>query len=105
MRLLIVGASGYIGGRLVPLLSSRGEDLTLAGRDSRSLADRSPGMRVLRADLLEPDSLAPAVKGIDVAYYLAHSMGGGEAGFAERDLQLLPRRQDPVQAKAPTGAI
>jgi uncharacterized protein YbjT (DUF2867 family) len=87
MRLLIVGASGYIGGRLVPVLSRRGEDITLAGRDPRSLAGRFPEVRVVRADLLEPGSLAPAVEGIDVAYYLAHSMGGGEAGFAERDLQ------------------
>jgi uncharacterized protein YbjT (DUF2867 family) len=40
----------------------------------------------MSADLLVPDSLPPALEGIDVAYYLAHSMGAGEAGFAERDL-------------------
>jgi uncharacterized protein YbjT (DUF2867 family) len=104
MRLLIVGASGYIGGRLVPLLSRRGEDLTLAGRDARSMADRFPGMRVLRADLLDPPSLTAAVEGIDVAYYLAHSMGGGEAGFAERDLQAA-RSFASAAANAGVGRI
>jgi uncharacterized protein YbjT (DUF2867 family) len=104
MRLLIVGASGYIGGRLVPLLSRRGDDITLAGRDSRSLADRFPGMRVMRADLLDPSSLTQAVEGIDVAYYLAHSMGGGEAGFAERDLQAA-RSFASAAANAGVGRI
>ena len=87
MRILIVGASGYIGGRLVPMLTRQGHELTLVGRDPRSLAERSPGLRALRADLMDPDTLPPALEGVEVAYYLAHAMGGGEAGFAERDLQ------------------
>jgi uncharacterized protein YbjT (DUF2867 family) len=76
-----------VGGRLVPLLLARGHDLTLAGRGPDALADRFPGTRVVRLDLQEPASLPPALAGIDIAYYLAHAMGGGEAGFAERDLQ------------------
>ena len=87
MRILVVGASGYVGGRLVTALWRRGADLRLAGRDQRLLQDRFPGMEVVRADLLEPASLRPALEGVDIAYYLAHSMGGGEAGFAERDLR------------------
>ena len=86
MRILVVGASGYIGGSLVPLLQERGDDLTLLGREPRSLAGRFPGARVMGADLLDPASLPPALEGIEVAYYLAHSLGGGEAGFAKRDL-------------------
>ena len=86
MRILVVGASGYVGGRLVTALARRGDDLRLAGRDARQLSDRFPGIEAIRADLLEPASLGPALQGVDVAYYLAHSMGGGEAGFAERDL-------------------
>jgi uncharacterized protein YbjT (DUF2867 family) len=85
MRILVVGASGYIGGRLVTLLRDRGEDLTLSSRDARPLAARFPDARVVAADLLDPASLAPALEGIEVAYYLAHSMGAGERGFAERD--------------------
>ncbi len=87
MRILVVGASGYIGGRLVPLLAQLGHDLTLLSRDPRSLARRFPRSRVARADLLKPATLAPAVEGIEVAYFLAHAMGAGEAGFAERDLR------------------
>jgi uncharacterized protein YbjT (DUF2867 family) len=87
MRVLIVGASGYIGGRLVPLLQQRGDDLTLVGRRPRSLARRFPRTRVMKADLLDAASLPSVLESIDVAYYLAHSMGGGEAGFAERDLR------------------
>ncbi len=86
-RILIAGASGYIGGRLVPVLAQRGDDLTLIGRDPGALTERFPGTRVVGADLLDPASLPPALAGIEVAYYLAHSMAGGESGFAERDLQ------------------
>ena len=85
MRILVVGASGYIGSRLVPQLDALGHDLRLMSRDARPLAARFPDTPVVAADLLEPASLGPAVDGIEVAYYLAHSMGAGERGFAERD--------------------
>ena len=87
MRILVVGASGYIGGLLVPLLRAQGHDLLLMSRDARPLASRSQKARVVVADLLEPSTLPPALEGIEVAYYLAHSMGAGERGFAERDRQ------------------
>ncbi len=85
MRILVVGASGYIGSRLVALLEARGDALVLTSRDVRSLAARFPGAEVIAADLLEPSTLDPALAGVEVAYYLAHSMGEGEHGFAERD--------------------
>jgi len=85
MRILVVGASGYIGGRLASLLQARGEQLVLTSRDTRPLAARFPDTEVVAADLLDPATLPPALEGVDVAYYLAHSMGAGEAGFAERD--------------------
>jgi uncharacterized protein YbjT (DUF2867 family) len=85
MRILIVGASGYIGGRLAGILAARGHDLVLTSRDARPLAARFPGARVVAADLLVPETLPAALEGVEVAYYLAHSMGAGEHGFAERD--------------------
>jgi uncharacterized protein YbjT (DUF2867 family) len=85
MRVLIVGASGYIGGRLVRLVAARGHDLVLMSRDARPLAARFPDARIEAADLLEPSSLTRALEGVEVAYYLAHSMQAGERGFAERD--------------------
>jgi uncharacterized protein YbjT (DUF2867 family) len=87
MRILVVGASGYIGGRLVTVLQAQGHDLVLMSRDARPLAARFPEARVVAADLLESSTLAAALEGIEVAYYLAHSMGAGERGFAERDRQ------------------
>jgi uncharacterized protein YbjT (DUF2867 family) len=87
MRILVVGASGYIGSRLAPLLREGGHDLTLMSRDARTLADRFADARVAAADLLVPSTLDAALVGVEVVYYLAHSMGGGERGFAERDRQ------------------
>ena len=87
MRILVIGASGYIGGRLVPVLTSLGHELVLVSRDARPLAGRFPEAKVVAADLLEPSSLGPALEGVEVAYYLAHSMGSGERGFADRDRQ------------------
>ena len=100
MHILVVGASGYIGGRLVPLLQARGHDLALMSRDARPLAARFPGASVVTADLLEPSTLAPALDGVEVAYYLAHSMGAGERGFAERDRQAA---RNFAQAAAHAG--
>lgn len=85
MRILILGASGYIGGRLVPLLLDRGHELALAGRDPAPIRARFPGARVVAADVLDPTTLPSALEGVRLAYYLVHSMGGGERGFAERD--------------------
>ena len=58
----------------------------------------------MRADLLDPNSLAPAVDGIEVAYYLAHSMGAGELGFAERDV-LAARAFATAAARAGVSRI
>jgi uncharacterized protein YbjT (DUF2867 family) len=85
MRILIVGASGYIGARLFPRLLAGGHDLVLMSRDARPLAARFPEATVVAADLLEPSTLPAALEGVEVAYYLAHSMGAGEEAFAERD--------------------
>jgi uncharacterized protein YbjT (DUF2867 family) len=87
MRILIVGASGYVGGRLVTLLAADGHELRLASRDPRGLAERFPEAEIVRVDLLDPGTLPPALQDIDTAYYLAHSMAGGEAGFEMRDLR------------------
>jgi len=85
MRILIVGGSGYIGSRLARVLHERGCDLTLMSRDPRPMSARFPDARVVAADLLVPATLPAALEGADLAYYLAHSMRGGERGFAQRD--------------------
>jgi uncharacterized protein YbjT (DUF2867 family) len=51
----------------------------------RKPADISAGAETVRADMLQPLTLGPALEGIDTAYYLVHSMSGGRAGFERRD--------------------
>ena len=85
MNVLVVGASGYVGGRLAARLIQRGHNVRLTSRDPRGLQERFPEADVVGVDLLRPASLPPALNDIDTAYYLAHSMAAGEAGFAERD--------------------
>jgi len=63
MRILVVGASGYVGGRLVPLLAKRGEDVSVAGRDPNGLAERFPNDRVVGLDLMDSATFRPARAG------------------------------------------
>ena len=82
---LVTGASGYVGGRLVPALEERGERVRCLARNPRYLAGRfSPATEIVRGDVLDPDSLAAALEGVDTAYYLVHSMGS-KADFEARD--------------------
>ena len=72
----MTGATGYIGGRLVSVLESAGVRLRCLARHPPALASRvSPGTEIIAGDLLDPTSLDRALAGIDVAYYLVHSMG------------------------------
>lgn len=86
MRVLLTGASGYVGGRLAPRLAG-GAALRLLMRrpDPRRAPD---GAEVVQGDALTGEGLAEALDGVDVAYYLIHSMGrGGDRDFAARDRQ------------------
>lgn len=85
-RILLTGATGYIGGRLAPRLLERDHAVRCLVRDPDRLGglDWENHVEIVRGDVLEPDTLPPAMEGVDVAYYLIHSMTGG-TGFAERD--------------------
>ena len=75
-RVLVTGATGYIGGRLVPVLEAAGVRLRCLARQPAALASRvSSDTEVVAGDLFDPASLDRALTGIDVAYYLVHSMG------------------------------
>ena len=82
----MTGATGYIGGRLAPRLLDEGCRVRCLVRDAERLAGRPWRARVevAEGDLLAPETLAPALAGVQVAYYLVHSMAGGR-DFAERD--------------------
>jgi len=83
---LVSGVTGYVGGRLVPRLLDAGYRVRVLARDPSRLADRPWLERVELAegDVLRPETLPPAFEGIDAAYYLVHSLGGG-GGYSERD--------------------
>ena len=85
-RVLVAGATGYIGGRLVPRLVAAGHPVVCLARDPRQLEGRWP-VSLVAGDLLDEGSLDGALEGVDTAYYLVHSMSAGEEGFAERDRQ------------------
>ncbi len=75
-RVLLTGATGYIGGRLIRPLLASGVALRCMARRAGHLRARVPeGTEVVEADVLEPETLGPALRDIDVAYYLIHSMG------------------------------
>lgn len=85
MNVLVVGASGYIGSHLVPALAKRGHRVRAAARSASVLTGRNwQDVECCDADVLKPESLEPATEGIDIAYYLVHSMGSG-GDFEERD--------------------
>ena len=84
---LLTGASGYIGGRLLPLLEAAGECVRCAVRHPSYLKPRvGPGTEVVYADLLDPGSIRAALYDVHTAYYLVHSMGS-DMDFEERDRQ------------------
>ncbi|HET6698171.1 MAG TPA: SDR family oxidoreductase [Nocardioidaceae bacterium] len=79
MRTLVTGATGYVGGRLVPALLEAGHDVTVMARSERKVRGHAWADRVdvAVADATRPQQVAAALEGVDVAYYLLHSIGTG----------------------------
>ncbi|MDD5675164.1 MAG: SDR family oxidoreductase [Chitinivibrionales bacterium] len=85
-NVLVTGASGYIGGRLVPELLARGYRVRIMARQAlRNREDVASGAEVVVADALNRASLDEALEGMDVAYYLIHSMLLGPCKFEKVD--------------------
>jgi hypothetical protein len=86
MRILVTGATGYVGGRLVPRLLAIGHQIVCLARDPSHISGRGwEKVDVRRGDALDAGSLLPAMEGVDVAYYLIHSMNQREGRFEECD--------------------
>ncbi|MAU02147.1 MAG: NAD(P)-dependent oxidoreductase [Anaerolineaceae bacterium] len=88
-RVLVTGVTGYIGGRLVPLLLDAGFAVRVLVRGSAKRLENRPWFRhveVAVGDVLEPESLNDALQDMDAAYYLIHSMSG-HAEFSQRDIE------------------
>jgi uncharacterized protein YbjT (DUF2867 family) len=89
MRVLVTGATGYVGGRLVPRLIAEGFEVRVMARDPERLRDYPwrEQVEIVTADALDADSLTMALTGIDVAYYLLHSLSE-HSGFETIEEQM-----------------
>lgn len=83
---VVTGATGYIGGRLIPRLLTEGYTVRVIARDPSRLEGREwcDQVEIFQGDALESKTLEPALQGAAAAYYLIHSMMSG-SGFQERD--------------------
>lgn len=85
MKILLTGATGYIGKRLLPVLTEQGHSVVCCVRDKSRLPKTGiynhPGVTVFEADFLNQISADDAIKDIDAAYYLIHSMSSGIDNF------------------------
>ncbi|WP_104529143.1 SDR family oxidoreductase [Blastococcus saxobsidens] len=84
---LVTGATGYVGGRLVPELLAAGHRVRVLSRSPERLRDHpwAGDVEVVRADAGDPVAVAEACRGVDVVYYLIHALGGGPSfGGADR---------------------
>ncbi len=82
MRILLTGISGSIGASLAPVLARAGHELRGLSRDPRRV---SASIEVVRGDAVSGEGLQQALRRIDVAYFLMHSMEGAVAGFEARE--------------------
>lgn len=98
---LVTGATGYIGGRLIPRLLAAGHRVRCLSRNPQRLAGRPwPGVESARGDVSDPESLAAALEGVEQAYYLVHAMGEDSPDFRGRDLrQALTFAKAAAQAQ------
>ncbi|MFB8774319.1 SDR family oxidoreductase [Streptomyces broussonetiae] len=99
-RSLVTGASGYIGGRLVPELLAAGHRVRCLARSPGKLRDHpwAGEVEVVRGDVTDEVSTATAMRDVDVAYYLVHALGTG------RDFEDTDRRAARIFAAAARAA-
>ena len=101
---LLTGASGYIGGRLLGVLERAGRRVRCLARRPGDLAARAaPSTAVVRGDVLDRASLDAALQGVDAAYYLVHAMGS--AGDFEAEEQAGARNFADAARAAGVGRI
>lgn len=96
---LVLGATGYIGGRLVPRLLNAGYRVRVLARSAARVAafDWAKGVEVVEGDAAQAAAMAQAVEGVDILYYLVHSMSAG-SGFEDADRRVAQTVADAAAA-------
>ncbi|HSL06322.1 MAG TPA: SDR family oxidoreductase [Nitrospiraceae bacterium] len=103
--ILLTGASGYIGGRLLPSLENQGYRLRCVARCPEILKPKvGPSTEVVAGDVLDRASLDSALRGVDVAYYMVHSMSS-TGSFEETDRQAARNFSEAAKAAGVKGLI
>lgn len=119
-HVLVTGPTGYVGGRLLRLLCDAGYQVRAMARDPRALqlrngqghrdghpedfdpttepAPKASALNIVRGDVFEEASLRDALRGVDTAFYLIHSMGAGDE-FAARDADAARRFAEAAAAE------
>lgn len=83
--ILLTGVTGYVGGRLLPLLEKKDYSLLCLVREPIQIQERfDPRTKIFKGDVLDKASIIQAMKGVDIAFYLIHSMRA-DKNFAEQD--------------------
>jgi uncharacterized protein YbjT (DUF2867 family) len=108
-KILLTGATGFVGGRLLHALTARGFDVRCLVRTPERLRQRllpEEEVEIVEGDLLRPETLESVLDSIEVAYYMVHSMGGRTIGenkvFAQKDrtaAENFMRAADQAQVK------
>jgi uncharacterized protein YbjT (DUF2867 family) len=100
--ILVAGATGYIGARLIPRLLQAGYRVRALARIPAKIGSRSwtshPNLEILKADVLDRDSLTAACQGCRAAYYLVHSMNPTSDDFARSDREAAGNMVVAAQA-------
>ncbi len=99
-KILVTGATGYIGGRLVPELLARGYRVRVMMRAaSDEHKQRWPSAEIVVADALDPNGLKTAMEGIHAAYYLIHSLLLGREEFESKEIQVAENFRNVAEEK------
>jgi uncharacterized protein YbjT (DUF2867 family) len=95
--MLVMGASGYVGSHLVPRLIEAGHEVRASARDAEVLSGRGWDADLVSADALRPETLRAALDGVEVVYYLVHSMAAGR-DFAALDREAAANVRDAAES-------